>query len=98
MDSETGHKLDKQDKRTRGQSMMNPSKRGHLWDIKPAMNPPRTGEGAAMNEGPRIGPQRVLMALILKYRDKGLKAGGFIGHQRGKLALRKPYGNKCNGP
>lgn len=40
-----------------------------------------------MNEGPKIGPQRVLMALILKYRDKGLKglkAGGFNGHQRGK--------------
>jgi len=56
-----------------------------------------------MNEGPRIGPQRVLMALILKYRDKGLKgikAGGFIGHQRGKrgkLALREPLGNSVMG-
>jgi hypothetical protein len=59
---------------------------GHQTRHEPA-KPATNWEGAAMNEGPRIGPQRVLMALILKYRDKGLKglkAGGFVGHQRGK--------------
>jgi hypothetical protein len=30
-----------------------------------------TNREGAMNEGPKIGPQRVLMALILKYRDEG---------------------------
>jgi len=32
---------------------------------------PATNREGAMNEGAKIGPQRVLMALILKYRDEG---------------------------
>lgn len=81
--------LDKQDKRTQHDE---PIKKGtfmghmgHQTRQEPAK--PATNREGAMNEGPRIGPQRVLMALILKYRDKGLKglkAGGLIGHQRGK--------------